>query len=90
LANPAPKHYKSDKIWREAIQRAIRRRETAEEPQALEKLADSLVAAGIAGDIGALREIGDRLDGKPVQQLNHAGDDGGPLVVGWQPTAPGS
>ena len=32
-----------------------------------EALADVLIDAGLAGDVSALREIGDRLDGKPAQ-----------------------
>jgi hypothetical protein len=71
---------KSDKIWRDAIMRAVRRRDSGEDPQALEKLADKLVAKGLEGDIPALKEIGDRLDGKPTQELT--GKDGGPLITG--------
>lgn len=79
---------KSDKIWRDAIMRAVRRRDSGEDPQALEKLADSLVRKGMEGDVTALKEIGDRLDGKPVQAI--AGADGeGPvkMVIEWQTAA---
>lgn len=72
---------KSEKIWRDAVMRAVKRRNSKEEPQALEKLADELVATALAGDVTALKEIGDRLDGKPTQQLQHSGDAQSPLVV---------
>lgn len=36
----------------------------------LRKLARALVEAGAAGDVSALREIGDRLDGKPKQETD--------------------
>lgn len=68
-----PKGAKSDKIWRAAIMRAVRRLGGDDEPldatkeQRLDLLADALVAKGIAGDVTAAREIGDRLDGKPHQ-----------------------
>ena len=31
----------------------------------------------LAGNLGAIKEIGDRLDGKPAQEI--MGEDGGPL-----------
>lgn len=70
---------KSDKVWRDAIMRAVKRREKGEDVQALEKLADKLVHVALLGEVAALKEIGDRLDGKPVQGI--AGSDGGDLVV---------
>lgn len=72
-----PKGAKSDKIWRAAVMRAVRRLETDEAPkdtkpeQRLERLADQLVEKGLTGDVPALREIGDRLDGKPMQTVAH-------------------
>ena len=74
---------KSDKIWRDAILRAVARRESKKDPQAVEKLAEALVAKGIDGDVSALREIGDRLDGKPAQTI--MGDAAAPvhMRVSW-------
>lgn len=77
---------KSDKIWRDAIQRAVRRHVDGKNgPQALERLADRLVSEGLAGDIAAIREIGDRLDGKPAQAI--VGDSSASpisLVITWE------
>lgn len=72
---PGPK---SDKIWADAVRRAVKRRLEDEEgkPQKLERLADKIVEAGLAGDIQAMREIGDRLDGKPSQSIDHSSEDG--------------
>lgn len=39
------------------------------EIQRLERLADVLVGKGIDGDIAAIKEIGDRLEGKPSQSI---------------------
>ena len=70
-----PKGAKSDKIWRDAIMRAVRRLDGDEAPrdakpeQRLERLADMLVSKGLDGEVPALREIGDRLDGKPAQAI---------------------
>lgn len=73
---------KQEKVWREAISRAVKRKLAGEgHPQALDRLADALVEAGLEKDVAALREIGDRLDGKPTQQINHADADGGKINV---------
>lgn len=50
--------------WRDAVTRAIWR------GKSLDKLADTLVTKALEGDMVALREIGDRLDGKPKQTVD--------------------
>ncbi len=73
----APKNnkgYKSDKQWRDAIQIAVHRLATDGKTKHLDLLAMRLVKAGAEGDVAALREIGDRLDGKPVSTVE-MGDD---------------
>ena len=37
---------------------------------ALEELAEKLIAAVEAGDVPAIKELGDRLDGKPHQSID--------------------
>jgi hypothetical protein len=65
-----PKGFKSEKIWREAVTRAVLRLEKGN-ARALDRLATSLVSKALEGDIGALKEIGDRLDGKPTMQIEN-------------------
>jgi hypothetical protein len=68
LAAPKkPAGAKSDKLWRDAIMRAVRRVEAGQSAQYLERVADQVVAKALAGDMIAAKEIGDRLDGKPHQ-----------------------
>jgi len=66
---------KLDKIWAAAIRRAVHEYEVEKTPDGKAKktryinvLATQLVKQGIAGDVQAIREIGDRLDGKPKQE----------------------
>jgi hypothetical protein len=67
------------KVWRAAIMRALERRKPADERvQAIDELADKLIALVAQGDLGALKELGDRLDGKPAQAI--VGDDDHPPV----------
>jgi hypothetical protein len=39
----------------------------------LRAVADALVMKALTGDVPAIREIGDRLDGKVMQQVEHSG-----------------
>ena len=66
--------------WSDAIERAIKRRQE-DDPKALERLADRLLAKCDEGDLPALKELGDRLDGKAAQQLLMSGTDGGAIPV---------
>src|SRR5688572_12540362 len=63
-----------NKPWADAINRAL----LAEDGQKLRALAEKLIARAEEGDISALREIGDRMDGKPAMAIT--GADGEPLL----------
>jgi hypothetical protein len=69
--NPGGK--KKGRPWRDAIERALKRRIAENDLQGIDKLADALIDKGIAGDVIAIREIGDRLEGKPAQAVEHSG-----------------
>lgn len=77
---------KSDKIWADAVRKAVHdyyedktAEGSAKKIRGINLLAKNLVAAGIKGDVSALKEIGDRLDGKPTQAI--AGDPNAPLIT---------
>jgi hypothetical protein len=64
------------KVWRAAIMRALERRKPADERiAAIDELADQLINLVALGDLGALKEFGDRLDGKPAQAIIGGEDD---------------
>lgn len=65
---------KSNRLWGETL-----RRIAAQDPQKLRRIAESLYARAEEGDIQAIKEIGDRLDGKVAQALALMGEDGGPV-----------
>ena len=58
--------------WRQAINKAVSRDVGSKRNRimALDKLADTLVGAGLAGDIAAIKEIGNRLDGMAHQSVS--------------------
>lgn len=77
MAAPKGNTYAKNKgIWRDAIRRAL-----AKNRDALDACASQLVAAAMGGDLQALKELGDRLDGKPAQSLALTDPDGGPLRI---------
>lgn len=72
------------RVWRDAIDRAIERRGANKtRAEALDALAEKLLAKCDEGDMAALKELGDRLDGKPTQMIG--GDQDNPVraVITW-------
>lgn len=74
---------RQDSLWADALRRAIKRREDSD-PQALERLADVLLNKAAEGDMAAMKELGDRLDGKPKQRTELSGPDGEQIPVGMK------
>lgn len=69
------------RIWRNAIERALERRSKSRTDgiKEIDALADELLKLVAAGDLGALKEFGDRMDGKPAQAII-GGDDDDPAI----------
>lgn len=81
---PAPqgnKNVEKGKAWAGAIRAALAQYTDAKvkKGDALRKVAEVVVQKALAGDKDAVKEIGDRLDGKPAQAI--VGHDGGPVTV---------
>ena len=73
-----PKGAKSDKEWRDAIRRAVHEQRTVDvdgkpaKRKALFLLARKTVTEALDGNMVAVKEIGDRLDGRPAQAVDLA------------------
>lgn len=66
--------------WAEAITAAVQKEvDPATGRRKLHAICDKLIAMAEEGDIQAMKEIGDRLDGKATQALEHSGPGGEPL-----------
>lgn len=83
-AAPGNQYAAKDKLWRAAIVRALEQRSRVSQVEALDVLAEKLLALCDQGDFAAFKELGDRIDGKPKQQIEASGEGGGPIVIGWQ------
>lgn len=57
---------KNNRLWAETIKRAV----TQADGQKLRAIADALIEKAAEGDIQAIKELGDRLDGKPMQAVD--------------------
>lgn len=69
---------KEGRIWRDTLRRAL----LAEDGKHLRRIADALVAKASEGDVPAIKEIGDRIDGKVAQPVGLGQDpDAEPLTV---------
>ena len=77
-----PNGARKPRRWAAAIDKALENRSRAKQVEALDELAEKLLSACDAGDLAALKELGDRLDGKANQSIS--GPDGGAIPVGIQ------
>mgnify|MGYP001613511108 CR=1 FL=1 len=68
-----------DKPFREALRLAIG--DAKSNPKILRRIANSLLSLAADGDVSAIKEVADRLDGKCAQSVQMGGEDGGPIVV---------
>ncbi len=84
MANPLGKNGREQKPWADAIKRALARAELDPKSggRSLNVLAERLLDKAAEGDLAALKELGDRLDGKPAQAI--VGDeDKPPVKLAW-------
>lgn len=80
----APKGNKNaakSKPWQDAINRALARYGNGDKDGGLNRLADELIKKCEEGDLSALKELGDRIEGKAAQSVTLSGDDENPLTV---------
>lgn len=71
-----------ERIWAAAINRALDRRSKSRKDKIAEidALADTLLDKALDGDMQAIKEFGDRMEGKPKQMIEASGPDGGPMM----------
>jgi hypothetical protein len=70
-----------DKPFRDALRMEIT--EAGEDRKRLRTVARALLDKAEGGDVAAIKEVADRLDGKPAQSHEHSGEGGGPITLTW-------
>ncbi len=58
------------RVWTQAINNVLERKHPDGRMAALESLAEKLIAGVESGDLAAIKEFGDRMEGKPGQSLD--------------------
>ena len=66
------------KVWSDAVRKAIVQGDN------LNLLATALIEKALSGDISALRELGDRLEGKATQQIDQNTEHSGEVTYTWK------
>lgn len=74
-AQPGNNNAGKDRSWAEAIDKALKQCKDGK-PQKLRALANKIIDMALAGDMAAMREIGDRVDGKALAHVHVTGDVG--------------
>lgn len=69
------------KPFREAIQRALE--EAGDDKLALQAVATALVGKAMSGDVPAIKELADRMDGKVAQAIIGGEEEDPEIKVSW-------
>ena len=80
---PAPEGNKNNtknKPWADALRRAMARYGDGKK-NALNLIAEQTVELAVNGEMWAIKEIGDRTDGKAAQSVTVGGDPDAPMVT---------
>jgi hypothetical protein len=68
---------KTNRLWAETIRRAV----VQDDAQRLRLIAEALLNKATEGDMAAIKELGDRLDGKALQENKLTGDTDEPITI---------
>lgn len=68
---------KSNRYFGETIKRMV----TQSDGEILRRIAQALIDKASDGDLGAIKEFADRIDGKSMQENKMTGDEDAPVVI---------
>jgi len=68
------------KPFKDALQRALKA--AGDDKDALEMVATALVSKACMGDVPAIKELADRMDGKVTQPIG-GDEESGPITITW-------
>jgi len=79
---------KNNRLWAETLRRAV----IQSDAERLRMIAEALLDKAASGDVSAIKEVGDRLDGKAIATQEITGADGKdlPLSIGLRFVEPES
>lgn len=68
---------KNNRLWAETLKRVL----VQGDGQKIRAIAEALVEKAASGDVSAIKELGDRVDGKALQENKLTGDSDQPLTI---------
>ena len=74
-----PRGQQRDKIFRESLRLELAELGDGTGIRKLREIARKLIEKAETGDLQAIKELADRLDGRPAQSLEHVGEGGTPI-----------
>ena len=75
-----PRGQQRDKIYREALRLELADMSEGVDLKKLREIARAHIEKAASGDMQAIKELADRLDGRPAQMLEHSGPDSEPIT----------
>jgi hypothetical protein len=75
-----PRGQQRDKIYREALRLELADMSEGVDLKKLRQIARAHIEKAASGDMQAIKELADRLDGRPAQTLEHSGPDSEPII----------
>ena len=75
-----PRGQQRDKIYREALRLELADMSEGVDLKKLREIARAHIEKAASGDMQAIKELADRLDGKPAQMLEHSSPDSEPIT----------
>ena len=74
-----PRGQQRDKIYREALRLELADMSEGVDLKKLRQIARAHIEKAASGDMQAIKDLADRLDGRPAQILEHSAPDGKPI-----------
>ena len=71
---------KNNRLWADTLKRAL----LQADGNKIRAIADALIEKAASGDVSAIRELGDRVDGKPTQQIDQTTEHSGEVTYTWK------
>jgi hypothetical protein len=71
---------RNNRLWADTLKRAL----IQADGNKIRAIAEALIEKAASGDVPAIRELGDRVDGKPTQQIDQTTEHSGEVTYTWK------
>ena len=71
---------KNNRLWADTLKRAL----LQADGNKIRAIAEALIEKAASGDVSAIKELGDRVDGKPTQQIDQTTEHSGEVTYTWK------